>query len=345
MKKSLLLVSTLVLIFAGCNGRVVPPPPNVVTTHAYVVPTIAAQTIYQFDVDSTTGLLNPNPATAYTSTKQNFQQVAFASSNGVKYAYIADPSGAVYWCTINSDGTFTNCAATASLPPLNSWQPRAMAFATFNAQYAYVVDPGNVLVYQCAVGMTGDFSNCQQAPSPFDLPTQAPYGITFATATSGAQQSYISDAGSGVGFGDVLLCSMQNDGSFNTCAQTPSAGAPNWVPYAVTFNTVNGTRYAYVADNGTGTPGHIYQCTLNTDGSFANCTQTPANDSSLTNWYPYAISFQTVSGTQYAYVVNNSASNIGNIYTCTVNTTGALTNCALTPSTLPNPWQPAAITF
>ena len=345
MKKVVLSVLTFVLFFAGCNGQVTPPPPNVITTHAYVVPKIAAQTIYQFDVDPTNGLLNPNPATAYASPTQNFQQVAFASANGVKYAYIADPSGAVYWCTINPDGSFTNCAATASLPPLNSWQARAMAFATFNAQYAYVVDPGNNVVYQCAVGTTGDFSNCQQAPSPYNLPTLAPYGIAFATNTGGAQQSYISDAGSGVGFGDVLLCSMQNDGSFNACTQTPAAGAPDWIPYDVAFATVNGTRYAYVADNGAGTPGHVYQCTLNNDGTFANCTQTPANDSSLANWYPYSISFQTLNGVQHAYVVNAVGPVIGNIYTCNVLTTGALTNCVLTPTPAPSPWQPAAITF
>jgi hypothetical protein len=347
MKKDILLVSTLALIFTGCNGRAVLPP-TVVTTHAYVVPTLSAQTIDQFEVDPTTGLLTPNPDTAYSSITQHFQQVVFATVNGVRYAYITDPNGAVYWCTTNSDGSFSNCTATASLPSLGSWQARAVAFATFNSQYAYIADPGNNVVYQCAVGVTGNLANCQQAPSPFNLPTLAPYGIAFTTATNGAQQSYITDAGSGMGFGDVLLCSMQNDGAFSTCTQTPSSGAPNWIPYAVAFTSVNGTQYAYVADNGANTPGHVYRCALNTDGSFANsgCTQTPANDSSLTNWYPYSIAFQTVNGTKYAYVVNTSGSVIGNIYSCPLDNTGLLTNCVLTPSTPPSSsWQPAGIAF
>jgi hypothetical protein len=222
-----------------------------------------------------------------------------------------------------------------------------MVFATFNAQYAYIVDPGNNFVYQCALDTTGNFTNCQQPPSPYSLPTLAPFGIAFATDTNGAQQAYIADAGSGSGFGDVLLCSMQNDGSFSTCTQTPSSGTPDWIPVAVAFTNVNGTQYAYVADNGTGTAGHVYRCTLNSDGSLVNssCMQTPANDSSLTNWYPYYIAFQTVNGTKYAYVVNSSGSSIGNIYRCSLDINGLLTNCVVTPDTLPSSWQPSGIAF
>lgn len=222
-----------------------------------------------------------------------------------------------------------------------------MAFATFNAQYAYIVDPGNNVVYQCALDPSGNLLNFQQPPSRYSLPTLAPFGITFAADLKGAQHAYISDAGSG-GPGNfrVLRCSMPNDESFSTCTHTPSAGAPNWIPYAVALTTVHGT-HAYVADNGTDTPGHVYRCTLNTDGSFVNsgCVQTPANDSSLTNWYPYEIAFHTVNGTNYAYVVNSSGSSIGNIYRCSLDSAGLFTDCVLTPTTPPSSWQPTGLAF
>jgi hypothetical protein len=239
--------------------------------------------------------------------------------------------------------------ATTSTPALGAWQPRGIAFALFNAQYSYIVDPGNNVVYQCALDVTGNFANCQQPPSPFNLPTLAPFGIAFATNVNGVQQAYIADAGlGGIGnFGDVLLCSMQNDGSFNTCAQTPSSGAPNWIPAGIAFTTVNGTQYAYVADNGANVPGHVYRCALNNDGSFVNsgCTATPANDASLTNWYPYYIAFNTLNGIQYAYVVNSSGSSIGNIYRCLLDSSGLFTNCTLTPDTPPSSRQPSGIAF
>jgi hypothetical protein len=351
MKKDILLISTLALfLFTACSTHVdhIPVvPPKAAPVFAYVVPTLNAQTIDQFTVDSATGLLAANPATAFSSNTQTYKQITFATVNGVKYAYAIDPNGAVYWCTINTDGSFSNCAPAASLPALGSWQARGMVFATFNAQYSYIVDPGNNVVLQCALDTTGNFSNCQQPPSPYNLPTLAPFGIAFATDTNGAQQSYIADAGSGAGFGNVLLCSHQNDGSFNTCAQTPSVGAPDWIPYAVAFTTVAGTQYAYVADNGTGTPGHVYRCALNNDGSFVNsgCTQTPANDSTLTDCYPYNISFQTLNGTQYAHVTNSAGSSIGNIYKCSLDGNGSFTDCVLTPDTPPSSWQPSGIAF
>lgn len=311
-------------------------------TFAYVTPALNATAIDQFLL-SNDGLLTSYTTAHAASSSETFGQMTFATVNGIQHPYILDPNGAVYWCNINTNGSFSNCLPTASLPPVGSWQARGIAFATFNTQYAYIVDPGNNLVFQCAVNSTGDFSNCQQSP----LSTLAPFGIAFVTNVNGDQHAYIADAGSGSGFGDVLLCSMQNDGSFNTCTQTPLSGAPNWIPFAVAFTTVNGTQYAYVADNGTGTPGHVYRCTLNNDGSFANssCIQTPANDSSLSNWYPYYIAFQTVNGTKYAYVVNSSGSSIGNIYRCLVDNNGLLMNCALTPDTPLSSWQPSGIAF
>lgn len=313
---------------------------------AYLSPALNASSIDQFLLGNDGALLSYTAA--YTASgAQAFGQMTFATVNGIQYACILDPNGAVYWCSILADGSFANCSATASMPPYGSWQARGIAFASFNAQYAYIVDPGNNLVLQCALDITGNFSNCQQSPSPYSLPTLAPYSIAFAREGLGAQHAYIADAGDGSGFGNILMCSMATDGSFSSCSQTPSSGIPNWIPVAITFNTVNGTQYAYVADNGADTPGHVYRCALNNDGSFANsgCIQTPVNDSSLSNWYPYYIAFQIINETKYAYVINSSGSSIGNLYRCLVNNDGSFSDCALTPNTTPLAWQPSGIAF
>lgn len=354
MKNIFFRLTILFFLTASCtklpaefpaNTTVHPVPPAPV--FAYVIPSFGGQTINLFSVDLTTGLIS-NPTVAYTNAAHSYQQVTFATVSGVTYGYALDGTGLVYQCAINADKTFSSCNSVASLPPAFSWQGRSIEFATFNAQYAYIVDPGNNVVYQCGLTAGGDFVNCQQGLSPFYLPTMAPYEISFATSTLGVKQAYITDAGSGVGFGFVLMCLMNNDGSFNTCAQTPASGAPGWIPYDVTFTEVNGTQYAYVSDNGSGPPGHVYQCPLNSDGTFVNagCVQTPANDNTLTNWYPYSVTFQTVNGVKYAYVVNNSGALIGNLYKCDVDAaTGLFSNCVMTPGTLPGVWQPADITF
>lgn len=310
-------------------------------SYAYVTPTLDATVIDQFLLGRDGLLSSYNPA--YTAIgSEAFGQMTFAMVNGVQYAYILDPQGAVYWCSINTDGSLNNCATTAALPPLNTWLARGIAFATFNAQYAYILDPSNYYVYQCALDTAGNFSNCATLSS---LPFSAAYGIAFTSDSFGVQHAYVTDAGSG---GAVWVCSMQNDGAFNICAKTPTSGAPpNWVPYAVAFTRVNGTPYAYVADNGSGPPGHVYRCALNNNGTFVNsgCTQTPSNESSLTNWYPYYIAFHTIGGTQYAYIVNSSGSSIGNIYRCVLDNSGELTDCVFTPDILPSSWQPSGIAF
>lgn len=336
---------TLRIDYQGRTPLTSPIAFSISAAFAYVTPELNATAIDQLLLGNDGSL--SSSATAYTASgSEVYGQMAFATVNGVQYAYILNPSGAVYWCSINSDGSFSDCQATASLPSLGTWQARAIAFATFDAPYAYVLDPSNYVVYQCSLDASGNFSACPH----IDLPTDAPYGIAFATDSNESQHAYIADAGMGGpgNFGKVWLCSMTNGGSLSSCTSTPSSGAPDWIPYSVAFAKTNSIQYAYVADNGTGAPGHVYRCSLNNDGSLVNssCVPTPSNDSTLTNWYPYQIAFQTVNGTQYAYVVNSSGSSIGNIYRCPLDSNGLFTtNCVLTPVTPPSPWLPSGIAF
>lgn len=280
-----------------------------------------------------------------TQVEGHYGQMTFATVNGTQYAYILE--NGVTYCSMNSDGTFNNCTpTTAPIPGMNN--PRGIAFATFNQQYAYLADANSASLFQCSLDTTsGDLSSCLEY---FDGNIDAALGIAFNTDGNGTQHAYVSDAATG-----MQVCPMDANGSFMNppgCATTPSLGAPPWFPYGITFTTAGGTRYAYVADNGAGANlGHVYRCLLNADGTFTNngCVATPADTSSFAPWNPYSIAFKTLNGIQYAYVVNNQSVNIGSIYRCIVDeSTGLFTqDCIETPDipTDRDTWQPSGIAF
>ncbi len=107
------------------------------------------------------------------------QGVAVINLNGTPALYVADSSGYIWQCTINSTtGALSSCAQNpASAQP---WiQPMGIAFALVNGSlYAYVSDSGvsNGLVYSCTVDTTsGAFSNCTSGTytSEFGATSQA----------------------------------------------------------------------------------------------------------------------------------------------------------------------------
>jgi hypothetical protein len=281
-----------------------------------------------------------------TQTAGHHGQMTFASVNGTQYAYILEDG--VTYCSVDSDGAFNNCRPTTA-PITGMNHPRSIAFAAFNnQQYAYLSDPSSSSLFQCTVDTTsGDLLSCLEY---FDGNIDAAYGIAFNTAGNGVQHAYVADAATG-----LVVCSIDATGSFMNppgCVATPSFGAPSWIPYSIEFITAGGTRYAYVADNGTSAGnGQVYRCLLNADGTFQNngCVATPTDTSSLGTWNPYFIAFKKLNGTQYAYVVNNQSVNIGSIYRCTVDeATGLLTqDCIKTPDLPPDrdAWQPSGIAF
>ena len=145
--------------------------------------------------------------------------------------------------------------------------------------------------------------------------------------------AYVSSWNSGApDAASIYQCGLTSTASFENCALATNTSA-NFEN--ITFATVNGTQYAYVADNN----GNMYQCTLNTDGSFNLCATTPATGAPA--WEPQQIAFQFYSGTQYAYVADNN----GNMYQCTLNTDGSFNLCATTPATDAPDWSPAGIAF
>lgn len=129
-------------------------------------------------------------------------------------------------------------------------------------------------------------------------------------------------------------CTLNTNGTINTCSATPSSSAPWSGPWGIFFATVNTVQYAYVANYGSGL---VYQCTLNSNGSFNTCTSTPSS----APWSrPNALFFGTVNGTQYAYVVDSS-----HVYQCTLNADGSFNTCQTTPSSGEPAWFPRGVSL
>lgn len=192
------------------------------------------------------------------------------------------------------------------------------------------------------------------------------------------QYAYIADLN-----GNMYQCSLNANGSFNSCSTTPVT-PPLWQPAAISFSSVQAS-YGYVAD----AFGNVFQCNLNTNGSFNSCSKTPT--SAPAHWKPWGIAFTTINSTntQYGYVSDYSqhkvdqctlnpngsfascsamsgsfghpdqiafatiggnqyayvTDNDGYVHKCALNSSGHFTSCDTTPSSPPNWWYPTGIAF
>jgi hypothetical protein len=89
----------------------------------------------------------------------------------------------------------------------------------------------------------------------------------------------------------------------------------------LTFTTIKGAQYAYVAVGlGETFSSNLYQCTLNASGSFNTCKSTPSFYPST--WNSLDISVATVNNVPFAYVLGGDHK----IYRCTINQDGSLDN-------------------
>ncbi|KTD55591.1 secreted protein [Legionella santicrucis] len=191
-------------------------------------------------------------------------------------------------------------------------------------------------VYKCDLTSTAGFENCILATN-----TSGDFeNIAFATVR-GTQYAYVANNGPFPNVGNMYYCTLNTDGSFNSCIETPTSGAPSWNPVGIAFATVQGVQYAYVTSGSYGLPGNknVFQCTLNTNGTFNTCIETPATGAP--SWNPLGIAFATVQGIQYAYVADFN----GSMYRCTLNTDGTLNGCTVTPTVGAPSWLPDGVSF
>ena len=196
-------------------------------------------------------------------------------------------------------------------------------------KYAYVATGFNNTVYKCTANSDGTLSSCESTPSS-GAPAWTPESIAFATV-SGIQYAYVASWPNGI----VYQCSLNSNGSFNTCTALTPTGTVYTAAAGITFATINGTQYGYVSDD----DAKIFQCSLNSNGTFNTCNPTPT--SGTPTWTPVSTTFATVNRTQYAYV----ASGNGNVYQCSLNTNGTFNSCSITPATGAPTWLPKSVTF
>jgi hypothetical protein len=286
-----------------------------------------SSSVYQctFSAD---GSLNTCVVTPSTETLGVATAVAFATVNGIQYAYVAT-NNKLYQCNVNNDGNFHDCSIITPASGPISWNPIGLTFATINTtQYAYVASAyaASKGVFQCSLDADGGFSSCAATPV-VGVPGWQPFNVTFATINT-TQYAYVASPDGPVSSKGVLKCSLNADGSFSSCARTPAVGAPAWTPFGTTITTVNGIPYAYVTDNSSS---HVYQCSLNADGSYNACSVTPS--SGAPSWKPFGITTVTVNGIQYAYVADSDGTK--NTYQCSLNTNGSFNVCISTPTGSP----------
>lgn len=237
--------------------------------------------------------------------------ISFVTVNGTLYGYVADQSGNVYRCLLNSStGALATCVASNG--GISSWTPYGVVIANVSGtQYGYVAD-GKGNVYQCQINQSnGIFSSCAVSNGGVSSSNWAPGGLAFATIGS-TQYAYVAD-----NTGNIYQCPLNNTGGLTNCTIT-NGGISGWVPYNVEFITANSPQSAYIADF----KGNVYQCPLNGTGGLTNCVITNGGVAS-SRWKPAGITFATFNATQYGYVADNN----GYVYKCLLNSNGALSLC------------------
>lgn len=275
-------------------------------------------------VNTTTGLLS-----ACTAAGSGFGSpfgITFQTVNSILYAYVPGISGtAVFQCVVNTTtGAFSDCVNT---PPNFAY---SITFSTVNSVlYAYVGDAINDTVYQCLINAdTGGLLSCPVAFGGTDNLAIHP--------SSGANYAYvILEGGAG-----IQKCPINASTGVITVASCVDSGAgftfTNATDIFFPGLTFGSTVLVYVTDAGSN---QVFFCTLNgTTGALSTCT-----DSSLGAIFdePTGISFDTVSGTIYAYVVNSGSNEISQ---CGVNaSTGHFISCSNTADTVFS--QPVGINF
>lgn len=219
------------------------------TTYAFVTDHVSHHVyrcaIYATGNPSTNGTINtdscvnvtpsPVPHSGNDSSDWSPISLTFATAaNNSTYLYLVSYIGgyAVHKCTINpSTFVLDSCSkltpASGSLPAT----PQGLSFATVNGtQYVYFASTD---LTRCTLTNSGDLNVCVGMTGPSKPPT--PYGVAVTTLGSNVF-GYSTYADSP---GHVYLCAMNaNDGTFSSCAITPSSSEPAWRPRGVTLLTV-----------------------------------------------------------------------------------------------------------
>jgi hypothetical protein len=251
------------------------------TINAYV-PSISTSTVTRCIVTPATGNLGSCTPVTTPATFLSGATVAMISQ-GNNYLYLTDTSGAgaVYKCTLATDGTFTtgDCSSTGT-PPNASWQsPTELIFgltkvnSTTYPQYAYTTGSSGSplgLITKCPYNpITGELGTCTETPL-----ASLPVGLPTGMAINAAGTSWYAYAA--IGSDGLTKCNYDitsGELTSGSCVSTPSVPPSGWHPYGVNFATINGTLFGYVASP---TDHLVYKCPVDTsNGEFLVCNPTP----------------------------------------------------------------------
>ena len=139
------------------------------------------------------------------------------------------------------------------------------------------------------------------------------------------QLAYITNATNSPQTEGVYQCSVSNTGDISNCNIQNATTNLN-SPFNLSFATVNGSKYLYVAESGNG----VAKCSLSNYGDITTCTE--SNNYNALVLAGFAgdtaayITFGFINGVQYAYI---ATSTINNVYTCQLNNSGDFTACNL----------------
>lgn len=257
-------------------------------------------------------------------------------------------------CPISSNGSIGACSSPLTVDPADgsSVDVTSIVFQNVNSNlYAYITNYfGNVI--KCAANQDGTLSSCA-----FESETSSSSAaITFQEATdTGIMYAYITDAASN----SIMVCTVDSTtGELGSCNPvTLSQQNILNTPYATTFQTSNGTIYAYIANgpspaNTAPAAGYITQCTVPSVGStnFSNCANTGGVNGPNFG-IASLLSLANISGTTYAYVVNYRIGYHGypgGIAKCAVNpVNGSLSGCTYMLQNIYNPlaFHPVGMAF
>ena len=238
------------------------------------------------------------------------------------YAYLISGDTAMVVCTLSeSNGGYTNCISNR-IAYQNQYS--LTFFNTDNVTYAYIGTAAgqSTPIPRCVYSPTdGNLSSCIDNAINDQIPSWGTsYAVSFH-ATNAINYAYVATGGTysdGITNG-VYKCNVESNAMLSGCIVESAASTDG--AYQATFATVNGTDYMYVIQE---TARDILVCTLNSTGDTNSCQSAnyPIAASSYPN--PFWMEFQTINGTQYAYIPDQTPS----FFQCQLATeSGTLTNC------------------
>lgn len=191
-----------------------------------------------------------------------------------------------------------------------------------------ITDESTDSIWRCAISAsTGAVSGCTKT---YTLTGLDPRGVVL-----NGNYAYIASGGAGVSVGGVYVCPVNADGSFGTNSANPSAAAcaessaPGTLVNSPHGVAVNG-GFLYIVNGGSAAD-PVTVCTISTaDGSLSSCVAT-ATSAAFNS--PEVIAFSGsvayVADEAYDGSTTTPVTTQGSVVSCTVNSDGTLTACAV----------------